>query len=181
MVDMWKDDTLICYVNHGVDGHEYVDIRLESTDCKPYRRVVVDISFRQQFEIAKPTPTYQRMVNMLPDTYIGHGGTALQRLVCLMCNAAKVSLESHGMAVPPWRKLAFMHAKWFAPHSRSRVTGTRELVDDGQHALQQSRILLPLIIEPSPRPRPRRHPNSPGALSLALLKHSSNYKPNITC
>lgn len=118
-----------------LDEHEYMDVIVENSLGKN-ERVFVDLRFRSQFKIARPSSAYKDLLQMLPKVYVGNAFT-LQRIVRLMCQAAKTSLESQGMHVPPWRRLSFMHAKWFSSYTRT----TEVIKMSGKEVHDQKRVL----------------------------------------
>lgn len=81
-------------------------------------RLIVDIDFRSEFEIARPTKTYKSVLHALPNIFVGKP-ERLGKIIAIVSEAAKQSLNSRGMHIAPWRKAEYMEAKWFAPHARS--------------------------------------------------------------
>ncbi|KAL5057640.1 hypothetical protein RYX36_029244 [Vicia faba] len=82
------------------------------------RRYFVDLEFRAQFEIARPTRRFSEVLSSVPGVFVG-GETELRRTVTILCDAAKRCFVSRELSIPPWRKTRFMKNKWFA---RSRRT-----------------------------------------------------------
>lgn len=74
-------------------------------------RLVVDIDFRSQFQVARPAPWYAHLWSQLPAVFVGPRAK-LRKAVSLLCAAAQRSLRESGLQVPPWRKSSYMHAKW---------------------------------------------------------------------
>jgi hypothetical protein len=83
--------------------------------------IIVDPSFRETFRIAPATPGYARLVEALPDTFIG-APAALRRLVALVTAQAARSYAARGLTPPPWRRYGAMVARWAPP--RARYTDT---------------------------------------------------------
>ncbi|MCO5546840.1 hypothetical protein L7F22_000277 [Adiantum nelumboides] len=112
-------------------GHKYIDV-IVGDELKQglflgqnsSERVIVDVGFCGHFEIARPLPAYQKLSAMLPSTFIGKADL-LRRMVHIMCQAAKASLESQGMHIPPWRTFSFIYAKWFSS-SCTRISSLEE-------------------------------------------------------
>ncbi|XP_030549215.1 uncharacterized protein LOC115754361 [Rhodamnia argentea] len=98
-------------------GYEYIDVIIES------ERLIVDIDFRSEFEIARPTKTYKSVLHALPNIFVGKP-ERLGKIIAIVSEAAKQSLKSRGMHVAPWRKAEYMEAKWFAPCARSATPTT---------------------------------------------------------
>ena len=81
-------------------------------------RVLVDIDFRAQFEIARPTAEYAALAEALPELVVG-SADKMRDIIWIMCDAAKRSLKARGLHLPPWRKKRYLEAKWFSPHNRT--------------------------------------------------------------
>ncbi|KAD6453028.1 hypothetical protein R6Q59_015091 [Mikania micrantha] len=93
--------------------YEYLDVIFEDGD-----RVLIDIDFRSEFEIARPTGNYKAILQSLPYIFVGEADR-LQQILSIVSEAAKLSLKKKGMHVPPWRKLEYMRSKWLSAHTRS--------------------------------------------------------------
>ncbi|XP_078432813.1 uncharacterized protein LOC144704307 [Wolffia australiana] len=98
----------------GGGSYEYVDVLRDDTR----QRYVVEVEFRGQFEIARPTAEYERVAALLPRVYVARP-EELRRLLRLLADAAKRSLQLRELHVPPWRKSHYMQAKWFGPYRRT--------------------------------------------------------------
>ncbi|KAH7294490.1 hypothetical protein KP509_27G003000 [Ceratopteris richardii] len=94
-------------------NYEYIDIVCESTQ----NRLIVDINFKSNFEIARASKHYTALLEMVPHIFIGRP-ERLHLMLKIMCKAAKLSLKLMGMYLPPWRKYSYLQAKWFSPHLR---------------------------------------------------------------
>ncbi|XP_022145977.1 uncharacterized protein LOC111015299 [Momordica charantia] len=92
--------------------YEYVDVIIEG------ERLLIDVDFRSEFEIARSTKSYRTILQLVPFIYVGKPGR-LQRIVSVVSEAAKQSLKKKGMPVPPWRKAEYVKAKWLSPHIRA--------------------------------------------------------------
>lgn len=75
------------------------------------RRLIVDIDFRSQFELARPTSAYAKLSDALPSIFVGDD-EKLKKVVTLLCSAAQRSLKESGLHVPPWRKSKYVQSKW---------------------------------------------------------------------
>lgn len=76
-------------------------------------RVLIDVDFRSEFEMARSTGTYKAIVQTLPFIFVGKP-ERLDRMVSIVSEAAKQSLKRKGMHLPPWRKAEYMRAKWLS-------------------------------------------------------------------
>jgi uncharacterized protein (TIGR01615 family) len=97
--------------------YEYIDVVFASLDG-PQARVIVDIDFQCQFEIARPSSQYKHVYQALPAVYVGTTDRLLQ-IVNVMSEAVKRSLKKKGMLLPPWRKPEYVKAKWFSSYKRT--------------------------------------------------------------
>lgn len=92
--------------------YEYIDVIAEG------ERVLIDIDFKSEFEIARPTGNYKTILQNLPYIFVGRSDR-LQQVVSIVSEAAKQSLKKRGMHIPPWRKFEYMRAKWLSSHTRT--------------------------------------------------------------
>jgi uncharacterized protein (TIGR01615 family) len=92
--------------------HEYIDALLLDA-----ARVVVEVDFRAEFEVARPTKAYRAALQALPPLFVG-APDRLGRVVAVVAEAARQSLRKRGLHFPPWRKPEYMRAKWLARHAR---------------------------------------------------------------
>lgn len=97
--------------------YEFIDVLSDDTFRKN-QRFIVDIDFRAQFEIARPTEGYSAVWQLLPAIFVGKP-ERLQQIVIVMSEAAKQSLKVKGLHLPPWRKPSYLKAKWFSPYKRT--------------------------------------------------------------
>ncbi|GLJ18789.1 hypothetical protein SUGI_0335460 [Cryptomeria japonica] len=96
--------------------YEYIVVNTEAPSLKynSNDRLLVDIDFRSQFEIARPTAEYSALLQMLPSCFVGRADQ-LRAMIKIMCDAAKISLKAEGLHLPPWRKYRYVEAKWLGP------------------------------------------------------------------
>ncbi|RAL54586.1 hypothetical protein DM860_001714 [Cuscuta australis] len=92
--------------------YEYIDVTVEGD------RVLIDVDFRSEFEIARSTGGYKAVLQSLPFIFVGKPDRLLQ-IVSIASEAAKLSLKKKGMHIPPWRKAEYMKAKWLSPYTRT--------------------------------------------------------------
>jgi uncharacterized protein (TIGR01615 family) len=97
--------------------YEYIDVVFASAD-EPQARLIVDIDFQGQFEIARPTSQYKHVYQALPAVFCGTSDRLLQ-IINVMSEAVKRSLKKKGMLLPPWRKPEYVKAKWFSLYKRT--------------------------------------------------------------
>ncbi|KMT10262.1 hypothetical protein BVRB_5g120190 [Beta vulgaris subsp. vulgaris] len=100
--------------------YEYVDVIVGG------ERLIIDIDFRSEFEVARSTKTYKSILQTLPHIFVGKSDR-LSKIICILSEAAKQSLKKKGLHIPPWRKADYVQAKWLSPSTRivaASVTAT---------------------------------------------------------
>ncbi|KAF8404384.1 hypothetical protein HHK36_009267 [Tetracentron sinense] len=100
--------------------YEYIDIMMKDENGGSVR-LIVDIDFKSQFELARPTPSYKELSNTLPSIFVG-SEEKLNQIVSLLCSAAKESLKERGLHIPPWRRTSYMQSKWLSDCQRVSIT-----------------------------------------------------------
>ncbi|CAI5524242.1 unnamed protein product [Closterium sp. Naga37s-1] len=85
------------------------------------QRFIVDLDFRAQFQIARPTREYASALESTPLIFMGRQ-ERLVRLVEVVSSAMRGALRAQGMHIPPWRKGEYLHAKWMAAVTQRVVT-----------------------------------------------------------
>ncbi|CDP18292.1 unnamed protein product [Coffea canephora] len=104
--------------NRSSGEYEYIDVMMKNDATSDGAvRLIVDIDFRSQFELARPTPEYEELSNSLPSIFVGTE-LKLEKIISLVCSAAKESLRERGLHVPPWRKARYMHSKWLSENCK---------------------------------------------------------------
>ncbi|KAB8100213.1 hypothetical protein EE612_030664 [Oryza sativa] len=101
--------------------HSYVDVVAPTRSGKAVR-VVVEPSFRGEFEMARGGAGYRALVASLPEAFVGRADR-LRGVVRVMCAAAKQCARESGMHMAPWRKQRYMEAKWLATPERVAPPG----------------------------------------------------------
>ncbi|XP_022893196.1 uncharacterized protein LOC111407765 [Olea europaea var. sylvestris] len=94
-------------------NYEFIDV--VRSDSKRY---FVDLDFASEFVIARPSNFYQHLLQYLPRVYVGKSED-LKQILKVTSDAAKRSLKSKGLHLPPWRKHRFMQNKWLGPYRRT--------------------------------------------------------------
>ncbi|XP_047333032.1 uncharacterized protein LOC124936568 [Impatiens glandulifera] len=94
--------------------YEYIDVIRSDTG----KRYIVDLDFVGEFEIARPTQNYSRILRLLPIVFVGRV-EELKMIIHAMSNAARRSLKKRELSIPPWRKNRYMQNKWFGPYRRT--------------------------------------------------------------
>mmetsp|Transcript_9076 Transcript_9076/g.12332 ORF Transcript_9076/g.12332 Transcript_9076/m.12332 type:complete len:257 (+) Transcript_9076:131-901(+) len=73
--------------------------------------LIVEIFFREQFEIVRPTQSYFRILSEIPISFFGTK-FELTAIVEFMAEKMAESFHRQGMSMPPWRKAYNLLAKW---------------------------------------------------------------------
>ncbi|KAJ6403065.1 hypothetical protein OIU84_015058 [Salix udensis] len=99
-------------------SYEFIDVVLQLKSPSLQSRYVVDLDFASQFEIARPTSQYLKLLHHLPRVFVGKSED-LKTIVKSISDAARRSLKSGELYLPPWRKNRYMQNKWFGPYRRT--------------------------------------------------------------
>ncbi|XP_073275547.1 uncharacterized protein [Primulina huaijiensis] len=91
--------------------YEYIDVIIEG------ERILIDVDFRSEFEIARSTGRYRAILQCLPYVFVGKSDRILP-IISLASEAARQSLKKKGMHIAPWRKAEYVKCKWLSPHTR---------------------------------------------------------------
>ncbi|KAH0855328.1 hypothetical protein HID58_013782 [Brassica napus] len=94
-----------------VKEYKYVDVIVDG------ERLLIDVDFKPNFEIARATKTYKSILQTLPSIFVGKADR-LQKIIILVCEGAKKSLKKKGLHVPPWRRAEYVKSKWISPYVR---------------------------------------------------------------
>ncbi|KAH7447008.1 hypothetical protein KP509_01G086800 [Ceratopteris richardii] len=98
--------------------YEYIDVICER-GASHADRLIEDIDFRSQFEIARPTKSYIDLTACLAVIFVG-SAEKLSQVLRILGEEAKLSLKNNKMYVSPWRSLSYMRCKWLYPLGRSK-------------------------------------------------------------
>ncbi|KAI3992569.1 hypothetical protein MKX01_020861 [Papaver californicum] len=91
--------------------YEYDDVIVDDT------RYIIEVGLAGEFTIARPTNKYLSLLTEFPQIFVGKQ-EELKQVVTIMSEAAKESLKSNDMPMPPWRRIEYMEAKWFSSYIR---------------------------------------------------------------
>ncbi|GFQ02658.1 hypothetical protein PHJA_002409700 [Phtheirospermum japonicum] len=91
--------------------YEYIDVMIKG------ERIIIDVDFRSEFEIARSTSGYKSILQCLPSIFVGKSDRLLS-ILSIASEAARQSLKKKGMHIAPWRKAEYMKSKWLCPYSR---------------------------------------------------------------
>lgn len=99
-------------------SHEFIDVIRSDSGGRHSSRYFIDLEFAGEFEIARQTKQYECLLRTLPRVFVGRSEN-LKQIVKVISDAARRSLKSSGLHLPPWRKNRFMQNKWFSPYRRT--------------------------------------------------------------
>ncbi|TVU25612.1 hypothetical protein EJB05_28115, partial [Eragrostis curvula] len=104
-------------------NYEYIDVVTTASgkETAAGERYIVDVGFAMEFSVARSTAVYLMVLEALPTVLVARP-KVVQQVVKVAAKAARRSLKSQGLTVPPWRKKRFMAAKWLGPHCRTPDT-----------------------------------------------------------
>ncbi|KAF5181361.1 putative sugar phosphate exchanger [Thalictrum thalictroides] len=101
--------------------HTYIDVVDMLSSKKGEVRVVIELNFRAEFEMARASEEYNQLIERLPEVFVGRSDR-LKNLIKIICSAAKKCMKDKKMHLGPWRKQKYMQAKWFGSCKRTTYT-----------------------------------------------------------
>ncbi|KAG8078858.1 hypothetical protein GUJ93_ZPchr0007g4831 [Zizania palustris] len=137
--------------------YEYIDV-VAPAKRRQKSRYIVDADFRAGLEVARATGEYVVVLAAVPASVVVAREEAVGRAVRVAADAARRSLRSHGLHVPPWRKSRYMLAKWLGPYKRSTATspaGTGAMPMPGAAGLDVKCRAVGFFPPPEPAPAAR--------------------------
>ncbi|KAA0056993.1 hypothetical protein IC582_029363 [Cucumis melo] len=97
--------------------HTFLDVVQRNTK-KGEVRLIIELNLRAEFEMARGSEEYNRLVRRLPEIFVGKV-EKLQGVIKVICGAAKKCMKEKKMHLGPWRKQRYMQAKWLSPCERT--------------------------------------------------------------
>ncbi|XP_057949876.1 uncharacterized protein LOC131144930 [Malania oleifera] len=95
--------------------HRFLDVVEKSSSKRGGEmRVIIETNFRAEFEMARASEEYSRLVRRLPEVFVGKVERA-EGVIRAVCAAAKRCMKQRKMHMGPWRKQRYMQAKWLSP------------------------------------------------------------------
>ncbi|XP_028798135.1 uncharacterized protein LOC114753611 [Neltuma alba] len=143
--------------------YEFIEVINEGENGRT-ERLIVDIDFRSQFELARPTQYYREMIDSVPVIFVGNEDR-LCKIISLLCTAAKQSLKQKGLHVPPWRTTSYMQSKW--------LSGSRKELENPRNDYTGS-AEIGNWVPPMVKPRKMDLPSASSALSCQFSNMSLN-------
>eukprot|EP00258_Populus_trichocarpa_P017143 XP_006377369.1 uncharacterized protein LOC18103031 isoform X1 [Populus trichocarpa] len=93
--------------------HTFMDVIDNTVSKRGEVRVIIELNFRAEFEMAKASEEYNQLVHRLPEVFVGKV-ERLNSVIKTLCLAAKKCMKEKKMHLGPWRKQRYMQAKWLA-------------------------------------------------------------------
>lgn len=100
--------------------HTYLEV-MEKSKKGDEVRVVIELNFRGEFEMAKASEEYNRLISRLPELFVGKA-ERLRTLIKILCTAAKKCMKDKNIPLAPWRKRKYMQAKWIGTYPYERTS-----------------------------------------------------------
>ncbi|XP_031285866.1 uncharacterized protein LOC116144561 isoform X2 [Pistacia vera] len=117
------------------DSYEYIEVMVNKSNINGGipTRLIVDIDFRSQFEVARPTKTYNDLISILPAIFVGTE-EKLKEIISLICRAGKESLKEKGLDIGPWRSASYMRAKWLSTNCKKIPFSSNQSEEKGNNS-----------------------------------------------
>ncbi|XP_012449022.1 uncharacterized protein LOC105772261 [Gossypium raimondii] len=124
--------------------HSFLDVIENSS--KGDVRVIIELNFRAEFEMARASEDYNRLVRRLPEVFVGKV-ERLNDVIKILCLAAKKCMKEKKMHMGPWRKQSYMQAKWLKPCERNTSTRSLPVGDSGRLPKPRASMLTVDLLE----------------------------------
>lgn len=122
--------------------HTFIDVIEDSK--KGEVRIIVELNFRAEFEIARANEDYNRLVQLLPEFFVGKV-ERLTNVIKILCSAAKKCMKEKKMHMGPWRKQKYMQAKWLSASERTRAVKPLPATFPGRRKSRASMLTVDLL------------------------------------
>ncbi|GJM89094.1 hypothetical protein PR202_ga05693 [Eleusine coracana subsp. coracana] len=123
--------------------HTYVDVVVPTRSGKAVR-VVIELNFRAEFEMARGGAEYNALVAALPEVFVGRT-EKLRAVIKVMCAAAKQCARENHMHMAPWRKHRYMEAKWLGTPERVLPGAAADAVPVGETEEKQPKFRASML------------------------------------
>ncbi|CAN1231075.1 hypothetical protein LINPERPRIM_LOCUS3370 [Linum perenne] len=90
--------------------HSYLEV-VEDSKKLGQVRVIIELNFKTEFEMAKASEQYNQLISRLPEVFVGRIDR-LKTLIKILCSAAKACMKEKKIHLAPWRKHKYMQSKW---------------------------------------------------------------------
>ncbi|KAJ9170748.1 hypothetical protein P3X46_018831 [Hevea brasiliensis] len=100
--------------------HTYLEVVDKLSSKKGEVRVIIELNFQAEFEMAKASEEYNQLINRLPEIFVGKA-ERLKALIKILCSAGKKYMKEKKMHLGPWRKHKYMQSKWLGTCERTTL------------------------------------------------------------
>jgi len=101
-------------------SHQFLVLQMPSPASGTTSSLIVDIEFKEQFELAQPSEQYEELLQQLSPVFIG-SQTKVQNVVVLLCDEMSLAFKAQGQVPPPWRRASSMLSKWCPRRSEDKT------------------------------------------------------------
>ncbi|KAJ9168830.1 hypothetical protein P3X46_020314 [Hevea brasiliensis] len=129
--------------------HTFLDVIDNSNSKKGEVRVIIELNFQAEFEMAKANEEYNRLVRRLPELFVGKS-ERLNTVIKILCSAAKKCMKEKKMHLGPWRKQRYMQAKWLGNCERTTVKPAFSTERSGRVSKPKASMLTVDLLEMLP-------------------------------
>ncbi|CAI8617054.1 unnamed protein product [Vicia faba] len=127
--------------------HTYLEVVENSSNIKSgVIKVIIELNFRGEFEMARGSEEYNQLVKRLPEVFVGKS-ERLRVLVKIMCSAAKKCMKEKKLHLAPWRKQKYMQAKWVGKCDRSFLEPLPKVYETRPTRSKASLLTCDLLLE----------------------------------
>ncbi|CAL5212760.1 unnamed protein product [Lathyrus oleraceus] len=127
--------------------HTYLEVTENSSNSKRgVIKVIIEMNFRGEFEMARGNEEYNQLVKRLPEVFVGKS-ERLRVLVKIMCSAAKKCMKEKKLHLAPWRKQKYMQAKWVGKCDRSVLEPLPKVYETRPTRSKASLLTCDLLLE----------------------------------
>ncbi|KAL5989859.1 hypothetical protein ACLOJK_010754 [Asimina triloba] len=125
--------------------HTYIDV-MGTTSKNVSVRIIIELDFRGEFAMARASPEYSKLVERLPQVFVGKA-ERLRSVLKTLCAAAKKCTKENKMHMAPWRKHKYMEAKWLGTCERKapKPLAASPPLPDPQRKLRASMLTFDLL------------------------------------
>ncbi|XP_023001736.1 uncharacterized protein LOC111495785 [Cucurbita maxima] len=115
-------DSAVCKTkwrsSHHIPSGEHTFLDVVHKSKKGEVRYIIELNLRAEFEMARASEDYNRLVRRLPEIFVGKV-EKLQGVIKIVCGAAKKCMKEKKMHLGPWRKQRYMQTKWLSACERT--------------------------------------------------------------
>lgn len=130
--------------------HTFLDVIDDSSSKRGEMRVIIELNFRAEFEMARACEEYNRLLRRLPEVFVGKV-ERLEGVIKVICSAAKRCRKEKGMHMGPWRKHKYMQAKWHGTCERPAPSPLPAALSDHRVTKQRASMLSYDLVDMIPR------------------------------